>query len=229
MRTIGRARTSSSSRSRSSVNKLSRRAKAGLCFAAIAFGAIAASCGVPGRELFLPQTALRHADAIVVLGNRPPRDARGNIAPEIGRRVERGVALFERGLAPRILFTGGRAPDGSIEADVMAARAIELGVDPDAIVRERRARDTAENARFAIELLCAGRRDCRAEIIVVSSPYHLRRAVELFECAGARVQWASSEMPDALGDRISAGAYEYGVRIAYVFDDACARATPRRR
>src|SRR5688500_7244877 len=113
-----------------------------------ALALVLAGCGMPGRELFLPETALRRADASVVLGNRPPLDERGEVAPETRRRVERGVALFRRGLAPILIVTGGRAPDGSIEADVMARYARSLGVPEDAIRREPRARDTAENAGY---------------------------------------------------------------------------------
>lgn len=184
-----------------------------------------AGCGVPGRELFLRETALRRADAIVVLGNRPPLDENGQVAPETARRVRRGVALFQAGLAPLMVVTGGRSPSGAIEADVMAAYARELGVPEEAILREPRARDTAENAGYSIALLCEDRADCAPSVIVVSSPYHLRRAVRLFECAGARAQHAATEVPDDLGYRASFTALEYGVRLAYVFDDACARAT----
>jgi uncharacterized SAM-binding protein YcdF (DUF218 family) len=185
---------------------------------------LALGCGVPGRELFLQETALRRADAIVVLGNRPPRDAQGAVAPETARRVRRGVELFEAGLAPILVVTGGAAPGGGTEAEVMAGLARELGVPDASIVREPRARDTAENAGHTIALLCRDRRPCTPSVIVVSSPYHLRRAVRLFECAGARAQAAPAELPDDLGYQAGFSALEYGVRVAYVFDDACARA-----
>lgn len=183
-----------------------------------------ASCGVPGRELFLPAVPLQRADAIVVLGNRPPLEG-GEVAPETERRVRRGVELYERGLAPIVIVTGGSVRP--TEAEVMARLAEELGVPAEAIVREDRARDTPENARLSIEALCEGRSDCSPRVIVVSSPYHLRRAVELFRCAGASVQHAAGELPEDVGQRIAFTAIEYGARIAYVFDDACARARRR--
>ncbi len=191
---------------------------------AILLTVAAAGCGVPGRELFLREQALRRADAIVVLGNRPPLRG-GEVAPETGRRVRRGVELWRRGLAPVLVVTGGSVRP--TEAEVMARFAEELGVPREAIVLEDRARDTAENARFTIEALCAGQRECAPRVIVVSSPYHLRRAVRLFRCAGARVQHAASELTDEYGERVASTAIEYGARIAYVFDDACARARPR--
>lgn len=186
-----------------------------------------AACGVPGRELLLPSRALRAADAIVVLGYRPATDATGRLTPELERRVRRGTELYRRGLAPRMIMTGGPGPRGRVEADVMARRAEALGVPREAILRDRRARDTAENARGSVELLCAARDDCHPDVIVVSSPYHLRRAVELFRCAGARPQHAATELVDDFGYRVAFAAYEYGVRIVYVFDDACGRARRR--
>jgi uncharacterized SAM-binding protein YcdF (DUF218 family) len=188
--------------------------------------ALAGGCNGPlGPELLLPRARPTPAAAIVVLGNRPPLDAEGRVAPETARRVRRGVELFERGLAPILLVTGGPAPHGGTEAEVMAGYAEALGVPPEAIVREPRARDTAENARYAVELLCEGEPEpCRPSVIVVSSPYHLRRAVRLFECAGAEVQHAGTPIPDDRGYQASFTAYEYGVRLYYVFVDACARA-----
>lgn len=204
-----------------------RRARAvrAAALGAVTVGVVAiASCGVPGRELFLVPMALRRADAIVVLGNRPPLVG-GEVAPETARRVRRGVELYERGLAPILVVTGGSVRP--TEAEVMARYARRLGVPPEAIVVEDRARDTAENARFTVEALCRDRDLCAPHVIVVSSPYHLRRAVTLFRCAGARVQYAAGALPDDRWERARFAAIEYGARIAYVFDDACARARPR--
>ncbi|HJL16534.1 MAG TPA: YdcF family protein [Sandaracinaceae bacterium LLY-WYZ-13_1] len=202
-----------------------RRVALLVCLAALG----ATGCGRPlGPEVRLPPAPPRPAEAIVVLGNRPPLDARGRVAPETARRVRRGVELFERGLAPVMVVTGGPAPHGGTEAAVMARYARSLGVPDEAILREPRATDTAENARFAVALLCeragAPLDRCHPSVIVVSSPYHLRRAVRLFECAGAETQWAGTPIPDDIGYQAAFTAYEYGVGLAYVFDDACARA-----
>ncbi|RZO51850.1 MAG: YdcF family protein [Sandaracinaceae bacterium] len=184
----------------------------------------ALGCGRPlGRELFAPREPLRHADAIVVLGNRPPTDAEGRVAPETARRVAHGVALYRRGLAERIVMAGGPAPGGGTEADVMAAHAMSLGVPEAVILRERRSRDTAENARFTMALLCGEEDDdgCAPTLLVVSSPYHLRRALRLFRCAGARPIPAPTPIPDEVGYQASFTAYEYAVGIYRAFAPAC--------
>jgi uncharacterized SAM-binding protein YcdF (DUF218 family) len=182
------------------------------------------SCAAPGPELMRGRWPTpRRADAIVVLGNRPPRRPDGTIAPELARRVRRGVELHRRGLAPRLLMTGGPAPDGSVEADVMAAEAMRLGVPASAIARERASRDTVENARLGLAVLC-GDGPCRPRILLVSTPYHLRRAGRLFRCAGAEVIEVPSAAPPDRGTRLLFTAHEYAAGIFGRLTDACARA-----
>ncbi|MCB9597366.1 MAG: YdcF family protein [Sandaracinaceae bacterium] len=182
-----------------------------------------AGCASPlGRELFVHGAPLRRADAIVVLGNRPSRTSEGGIAPELDRRVQRGVELFDEGLAPLLVLVGA-AP----EAEAMLERARALGVSEAAVRVDGTSRDTADNAREAVRLVCEGRPRCEPRMIVVSSPYHLRRAAQLFRCAGVDPQVAASPLPDDLAWQASRAAYEYGVRLAYVIDDPCSRARPR--
>jgi len=169
----------------------------------------------------------RRADAIVVLGNRPPVTSDGHVAPETASRVRRGVTLWRRRVAPVIVMTGGRAPSGHVEADVMRDLAMTLGVPERAIERERASEDTIDNARGTVALLCRGRpRPCHPRLVVVTSPYHLARAGELFACAGADVQLASADVPYTTG----AVVREHLVRIYYaLFIDACDRARGRAR
>ena len=172
----------------------------------------------------LPQPApLRQADAIVVLGNRPPVDEQGRVRPETRARVEAGVRAYRQGLAPVLLMTGGPAPSGAVEAEVMRALAIELGVPAEAILTEPRSSDTIDNARFSMALLCEGEAEpCIPAVIVVTSPYHLERAGRLFECAGARVQLAPAEVPTTTAHRLREGS----VRLYYGLIDECRRAAP---
>ena len=190
-------------------------------------------CGPPlGHELFVPQARLRRADAIVVLGHSPAQGADGALSAELERRVRRGARLQRQGLAPLLIVTGGAYRD-TTEAAVMAERARALGVPSEAIVLEPRARDTAQNARLAIERLCEvqnrgqARARCAPSVIVVSSPYHVRRAARLFACAGARVQIAATEPPPDWGSQARSTLHEYAARLAYLVDDACARAAPQ--
>jgi len=175
-------------------------------------------------------SSLPRADAIVVLGNRPPVDAEGRVRPELRRRVETGVRLWREGRAPLLVMTGGRAPSGHVEAEVMRELAVELGVPHEAIRVEDRSRDTIENAGFTLAMLCdehatrETRERCEPRLLVVSSPFHLPRASELFECAGARVVVAPTPLPDDPGYAETFTRSESFVRFAYAFVDPCDRA-----
>jgi len=178
-------------------------------------------CGGPlGSELFVHGAPLSRADAVVVLGNRPARTSGGDAAPEITRRLERGVEVFEQSHAPRLVLVGSAE-----EAEVMEDLALALGVHPEVLDTDGRSEDTADNARFGVETACGARRPCR--VIVVSSPYHLRRARHLFECAGAEAQVAASPIPDDPLYQVFFSAYEYAVRLMNVFRDPCATAAGR--
>ena len=168
-------------------------------------------------------TPLHRADVIVVLGNRPPVDADGRVRAETRRRVEKGVSLHREGVAPRLLMTGGRAPSGHVEAEVMRDLAISLGVPSEAILIEPLARDTIDNAGHAIALLCGPDPTCIPEVVVVSSPYHLQRAQGLFECAGARVQLAPTDVPDDPTYARNFAWSERFVRLYYGFINECER------
>ena len=180
-----------------------------------------------GSTLLPPTTPLRQADAIVVLGNRPPTDAAGHVMPETRRRVERGVALFHAGLADTLVMTGGPAPHGRVEAEVMRDLALSLGVPAEAVRVEPRSTDTIENARYTVALLCEGEALCFPSVIVVSTPYHLERAGHLFACAGARVQLAGTEIPLEPGYARRLAFTERVVRVYYALFDECAAASPR--
>lgn len=168
------------------------------------------------------------ADAIVVLGHRPPLAA-GALEYETRARVERGIALFLEGRAPRLLFSGGPSTPEAIEADVMASYAASRGVPEQALRRERASRDTIENARLSVDLL---RRELALltatarppRIVLVTSDYHVERATKLFRCAGAEVDGVSVPLSLSRRERRKKAWSERFVRLYYVFIDECGRA-----
>jgi uncharacterized SAM-binding protein YcdF (DUF218 family) len=127
------------------------------------------------------------ADAIIVLGAQVHRDGRPSAA--LRGRVQRAVALYHAGYAPRVIVTGGVGESGIAEAAVMEAIAVAHGVPMDAIVLEARATRTLESAQAVGALVRdAGWRS----VIVVSDPFHLWRSVLLFRAEGLAVQTAAT-------------------------------------
>ena len=132
-------------------------------------------------------------DAIVVLGS--PADADGNPTPEELARVSEAVREYERGVAPRLLFTGGPAHNKFVEADVMAAAAAAQGIPPSAIFVEMKATDTIQNACYSARMMQA---HGWHSADVISSAYHLPRAAMIF--SHTSLAWRMHAAPPAVPD-----------------------------
>ena len=112
---------------------------------------------------------LRAADAIVA------------VSGDAGPRTETAVRLWKLGYAPLLLFSGASLDPNSVSsADLMKRDAVALGVPAEAILVEPDATTTDENARLVAQLMTAHR---LRSAILVTSPYHQRRASLLFEHA----------------------------------------------
>jgi len=120
-------------------------------------------------------TTLSRFDAIIVLGY--PADADGNPSPTQLARVTEAVHEYERGVAPRLILTGGAAHNRFIEARVMEKTAHAQGIPESAIFVEPEATDTIQNACYSVRIMNAhGWRSAE----VVSSASHLPRAGLIF-------------------------------------------------
>ncbi|HEV7899291.1 MAG TPA: YdcF family protein [Planosporangium sp.] len=90
------------------------------------------------------------------------------------------VDLFDRGLFPRLVFTGGNSPptvEGFPRGEAVhyGEYAVGRGVPRQAILLETRATNTLENIEFARDLLAAERIRPRS-VLIMSRPYQRRRA-----------------------------------------------------
>lgn len=120
-------------------------------------------------------TSLTHFDAIIVLGS--PADTDGNPSPRQLARVTEAVHEYERGVAPRLILTGGVDRNRPVEAQVMARTAEALGIPESAIFEEGRAKDTIQNGCYSARIM-ESHGWHSAE--VVSSASHLPRAGLIF-------------------------------------------------
>ncbi len=149
-------------------------------------GAGVLTCGVFGLAWVVDRFGQREqaapADALVVLGARVLPG--GVPSGALRARTEHAVALYHRGLAPRLVFSGGVGENPPSEARVMLALATRLGVPAEACVLEEGSHSTDDNARLTSRLLheLGARR-----VVVVSDPYHLLRARNSFRLYGWEV------------------------------------------
>jgi uncharacterized SAM-binding protein YcdF (DUF218 family) len=157
----------------------------------------------------MANTARDHFDAILVLGT--PADDDGNPTPDELARVTEAVREYERGVAPRIVFTGGPAHNQFAEADVMARVAAAQGIPPSAIFVETKAQDTIQNACYSARLMSNhGWRSAE----VVSSGFHLPRASLIF--GHTRLEWRMHVAPPMQPGEGGSGGLELLKTIRYL-------------
>lgn len=140
------------------------------------------------RIAAVSNTNLTRFDTIVVLGS--PADSDGNPTPRQMARVTEGVREYERDVAPRLIFTGGAAHNQFVEAEVMARVAEAQGIPASAIFVEPEAKDTIQNACYAMRIMKShGWRTAE----VVTSPSHMARAGMIFN--RLPLQWRGHAAP----------------------------------
>ena len=122
----------------------------------------------------------RPADAIIVLG-AAAYDAKPS--PVFEERIRHGIDLYKRGLAPKLIFTGGYGGVGARFSESQVARryALRQGVPDKAILIESLSRNTHDNLRQARTLM---QQQDLHRVIVVSDPLHMARALRLAREAG---------------------------------------------
>jgi len=125
---------------------------------------------------------LHPADAIVVFG---AAEYSGHPSPVYRARLDHGYDLFERGLAPVVITTGGSGADPSFsEGGVGHDYLMHRGIPERNLIAETQGSDTAQSAeRVAVILRANAMHTCLA----VSDEYHVFRIRQLLEHEGIRV------------------------------------------
>jgi uncharacterized SAM-binding protein YcdF (DUF218 family) len=148
----------------------------------------------PLENRYPPVSAKAGARAIVVLGggyidSSPEYGMKGSLAPAAEKRAVYGLELARRYDLP-LIFTGGVGYDvrgeGS-ESDAAESLWLDLGVDKSRIKLERESLDTKGNAS-GVAAMTNGE-----PVLLVTSAFHMPRAVLSFERAGLKVIPAPTE------------------------------------
>jgi len=121
----------------------------------------------PLRLQDLPRTA----DAIVVFAGGVGES--GEAGGGYQERVKQAVDLYHAGYAPRMIFSSGFV-FAFQEAEVMRGLAMANGVPSEAILLETQSKNTRDNVVLSHDILA---KHDWPRILLVSSPYHMRRAV----------------------------------------------------
>jgi uncharacterized SAM-binding protein YcdF (DUF218 family) len=136
------------------------------------------------------------ADAIVLLGGGVAGAAyHGRTVPDLLAGADRewfAAQLYQAHKASVLIVSAGQTPGQRTEADAKGSASflMALGVPDSALMLETQSRNTLENARFVEPLLVAiGAK----HILLVTSAYHMPRALRLFAGSRARVTPAATD------------------------------------
>jgi uncharacterized SAM-binding protein YcdF (DUF218 family) len=114
-----------------------------------------------------PQDPIEKADVIVTVSGG-----------DNNARIRKTVELYKEGWAPVILYSGAAAEGEVSNAEAMRNISVKMGVPKADILIEEASEDTGQNAEFSSAII--KEKDFRS-MILVTSPYHQRRTMELFK------------------------------------------------
>ena len=141
--------------------------------------AIVVYLGVTFAQVWLSsrRDAARPADAIVVMG---AAQYDGRPSPVLRARLDQAAALYDEGIAPLVVVTGGQIandPSNNTEAKASADYlAREHSIPQDDILRENDACNTWDSLASASAFL---RRDGHEKVVLVSDPFHSYRVAAM--------------------------------------------------
>jgi uncharacterized SAM-binding protein YcdF (DUF218 family) len=133
----------------------------------------------------------RPADAIVVFAGGVGES--GQAGGGYQERVKTAVDLYQHGFAPRMIFESGYV-FAFREAEIMRDLARALGVPGSAIILEAHGVNAYDDVLRVRDVLRA--QNCR-RILLVSSPYNMRRVVGVWRKQAPEVDVVSTPVPES--------------------------------
>jgi uncharacterized SAM-binding protein YcdF (DUF218 family) len=153
------------------------------------------------------------ADAIVVMG---AAQYDGRPSPLFAARLDHAIELYRKGVASRLIVTGGKAVgDRTTEAASARAYAIAQGVPADAILAEDQSRTTLESIHAVGQVL---RTHSLANAVFVSDRPHMLRVLRMAADDGIPAWGSPTQTSPIEGDlvaEIDATLHELGALAQY--------------
>jgi uncharacterized SAM-binding protein YcdF (DUF218 family) len=172
-------------------------------FLLAALGALLLFFGITGSRIVraAAETPTRKADVIAIFG---AAEYAGRPSPVYRARLDHGYELFQKGMAPVVITTGGAGQDPDFsEGGVGRDYFLRRGVPEQALIAETQGSDTAQSAARVANIMRAnGMQSC----IAVSDAYHVFRIRALLEHEGVQVELAPrpESRPHSLWERLVA-------------------------
>lgn len=127
---------------------------------------------------------LKNADCILVLGCGVYQD---RPTPLLADRLQRGVALYQSGAAPKILMSGDHGQADYDEVNIMKQYAMDANIPECDIFMDHAGFSTYESMYRARDVFEADK------IIIVTQKYHLSRAVYIARALGLDAYGVASD------------------------------------
>ena len=186
----------------------------GLLLLLAVVGALCLFFGVTGSRIVraAAEAPAKKADVIVVFG---AAEYAGRPSPVYRARLDHGYELFQKGMAPVVITTGGSAQDpdfseGGVGRDYLLRR----GIPEQALIAETQGSDTALSAARVANIM---RTNGMSSCIAVSDAYHVFRIRALLEKEGVQVELAPrpESRPHPLWERFAAVMREAASYLAW--------------
>jgi uncharacterized SAM-binding protein YcdF (DUF218 family) len=177
-------------------------------------GALVLFFGVTGSRIVraAAETPTKKADVIAIFG---AAEYAGHPSPVYKARLDHGYELFQKGMAPVVITTGGAGQDPDFsEGGVGRDYFLRRGVPEQDLIAETQGSDTAQSAARVANIMRAnGMRSC----IAVSDAYHVFRIRALLEHEGVQVELAPrpESRPRSLRERFVAVMREAASFLAW--------------
>ncbi len=139
------------------------------------------------KRLVAPEEAikLQDVDCILVLGCQVKAD--GNPSDMLSDRLKRGIDLYKKGAAPKLIMSGDHGRKSYDEVNTMKQVAIDDGIDSNDVFMDHAGFSTYESIYRAKEIFEA------EKIIVVTQEYHLYRALYIAKMLGVDAYGVSAD------------------------------------
>jgi uncharacterized SAM-binding protein YcdF (DUF218 family) len=177
-------------------------------------GALLLFSGITGSRIVRASAEMptKKADVIAIFG---AAEYAGRPSPVYRARLDHGYELFQQGMAPVVITTGGAGQDPDFsEGGVGRDYFLRHGVPEQALIAETQGSDTARSAARVANIMRAnGMHSC----IAVSDAYHVFRIRALLEHEGVQVEVAPrpESRPRHLWDRFAAVMREAASYMAW--------------
>ena len=166
--------------------------------------------------LWAEHNATDAADVIVVLG---AAQYAGRPSPVLRARLDHAVGLYKRGLAPRLLLTGGRREGDAVSEAVAGQRySVRQGVPPTAIMLESVSRTTLASIQGTARILLGDSTMHAPSVLLVSDPFHMLRVSILARLYGLNPSSSPTRTSPISASRVVALEYVLRESIALPAD-----------